>query len=328
MELIDSNETNAATIYGACESLAKLDPTAYSELSRSGITLDLTDSVPVVRNITRLFQRIQRTDIDVMPASFIHILVQEIHRVQGQLHDLENMELQNQVPENILLSLESVYEQVYQTLGPIIAHARPEAPDAAGWEQRLEEAMRRSDAAVKEIQTQGREADDLFRNMQDTAAKLGVSQHGATFDAAAKRHADAKRIWMIVTVVLGAITAIVGWFTARGVPDTGIGPAINFVAARLIIFGVLSYLLVWAGRTYRAEAHNQVVNEHRRDALRTFETFAKAATDDGIKNAVLTQATQCIFSHRPSGFGLQESDVPVTSHMLELTRNVVSNETK
>ena len=328
MELIDSSETNVTTIYEACESLAKLDPTTYSQLSRSGITLDLSDSVPVVRHITRLFQRIQRTDIDVMPASVRHTLVQEIQRVQQQLHQLDNMELQNQVPENILRSLESVYEQVYQNLGQVIAHALPEAPEIARWEQRLEDAISRSDEAVKEIRTREREADDLFRNMQGTAAKLGVSQHGAIFDTAATKHARGKKVWMIVTVVLGAITAIVGWITAGGVPDAGIGPAINLVAARLIVFGVLSYLLVWAGRTYRAEAHNQVVNEHRRDALRTFETFAKAATDDGTKNAVLTQATQCIFSHRPSGFGLQESDLPVSSHMLELTRNVVSNETK
>lgn len=328
MELIDSNETNAATIHQACESLAKLDPTTYSELSRSGITLDLADSVPVVRHITRLFQRFQRTDIEVMPAASRRALAQEIQRVQAQLHELDNMELQNQLPENILRSLESVYEGVYQNLGPIIAHAQPDAPEITDWEKQLEEAKGRSDGAVKEIQTKVREADDLFRNMQTTAAKLGVSQHGATFDAAAKKHARAKKVWMGVTAALGAITAVVGWLTAGGVPDAGIGPTINIVATRLVVFGVLSYLLVWAGRTYRAEAHNQVVNEHRRDALRTFETFAKAATDDPTKNAVLTQATQCIFSHRPSGFGLQESDLPVSSHMLELTRNVVSNETK
>ena len=105
-----------------------------------------------------------------------------------------------------------------------------------------------------------------------------------------------------------------------------IGPSsdtIQFVAARIILFGVLSYALVSAVRIYRAEAHNQVVNAHRHHALRTFETFTAASSDDATRNAVLMQATQCIFSHRPSGFGQREDDAAPQSQVLELTRNVL-----
>ena len=94
------------------------------------------------------------------------------------------------------------------------------------------------------------------------------------------------------------------------------------------MLGVLSYALVWSGRTYRAEAHNQIVNEHRRDALATFETFVGATSDPATKNAVLVQSTQCIFSHRPSGYGEQSSDAAPPSHMLELTRTLTGGDDK
>ena len=114
----------------------------------------------------------------------------------------------------------------------------------------------------------------------------------------------------------------------RQPPSTGgLDTAIQLVAARLLVFGILSYSVVWAGRMYRSQAHNQVVNKHRSDALRTFETFAEATSDAATKNVILVQATQCIFSHRPSGFGQQDNDVAPSSHMLELTRGMIGPET-
>ena len=85
----------------------------------------------------------------------------------------------------------------------------------------------------------------------------------------------------------------------------------------------MTYALVSTVRTYRAEAHNHVVNAHRHHALSTFETFTAASSDDATRNAVLMQATQCIFSHRPSGFGHREDDTAPQSQVLELTRNVL-----
>jgi hypothetical protein len=39
-----------------------------------------------------------------------------------------------------------------------------------------------------------------------------------------------------------------------------------------------------------------VVDQHRQNALSTFETFMKAASDEQMKNAVLLQATQAILT--------------------------------
>jgi hypothetical protein len=78
---------------------------------------------------------------------------------------------------------------------------------------------------------------------------------------------------------------------------------------------------VWCGKSYRAYRHNAVVNRHRQNALATFEAFAKAASDAETKNAVLLQATQCIFSPQQTGYvsGEPETAMP---QVLEIVRNV------
>jgi hypothetical protein len=87
---------------------------------------------------------------------------------------------------------------------------------------------------------------------------------------------------------------------------------------------VLYYGLVWAGRNFSTHRHNQTVNNHRQNALKTFEAFVKAASDDATKNAVLLQATQSIFSPQASGYlGIHggESSAP---QILEIIRTAAT----
>jgi len=90
---------------------------------------------------------------------------------------------------------------------------------------------------------------------------------------------------------------------------------------KIFIFSILLSAAVWCGKTYRAYRHNAVVNRHRQNALATFEAFAKAASDVETKNAVLLQATQCIFSPQQTGYvsGEPESALPP---VLEIVRNL------
>jgi len=77
----------------------------------------------------------------------------------------------------------------------------------------------------------------------------------------------------------------------------------------------------WAGKTYRAHRHNAVVNRHRQNALTTFQTFAQAASEEQTKNAVLLQATQCIFSPQQTGYIQSDNDTPGIPQVLEIVRS-------
>ena len=198
--------------------------------------------------------------------------------------------------------------------------------DPAGFD----ELRRQAETAVGQIESRNEQSSGILDEsktaldqIKKAAAEAGVAQHAIIFEEVAKRHRKASYVWLAVSFLLAVATFGLAWQMAGQVADRTLSDTIQFVAARIIIFGVLSYGLVSAVRSYGAEAHNRVVNAHRHHALSTFEIFTAAGSDDATKNAVLMQATQCIFSHRPSGFGQREDDAAPQSQVLELTRNVL-----
>lgn len=323
MTSISPNETDLDRHREALEAIIQTDPETFSQISRHGVTLDLTDSVPMVERIVSVFRRIYDSDLGAIPDAFRPTLAQEMHRTLVEFQNIRELDTRNQSPENISYSVRSVYNQVYANLTPILAHV---GTDPSGFD----ELRRQAETTVKKIGTSEEkisamleESSTALTQIKKAAAEAGVSQHAVIFGDVSKRHRNTSYAWLAVSAILAIATLGLAWqmagqATGRTLPDT-----IQFVAARIILFGILSYALVSAVRIYRAEAHNQVVNAHRHHALSTFETFTAASSDNATRNAVLMQATQCIFSHRPSGFGQREDDAAPQSQVLELTRNVL-----
>jgi len=76
-------------------------------------------------------------------------------------------------------------------------------------------------------------------------------------------------------------------------------------------------VLIWNAKNYNAHRHNFVVNKHRQNSLKTFETFVKAANDD--------LETNSIFSSQASGYLSKENDSNSQNKFIEIIRKVVSS---
>jgi hypothetical protein len=131
---------------------------------------------------------------------------------------------------------------------------------------------------------------------------------------------------MIATLALGVVAAVFAFLLFQGSLAgsdaiwTG-GHAVRSIAFRVVLLSFFTYFIAWSARNYRANRHNEVVNTHRRIALSTFETFAKAAEGDkDTKNAVLIQTTQAIFSAQRSGYLGKEPDAGPQSTIVEILR--------
>ena len=323
MGSIDPNETNLDQYREVLDAIVQTDPESFSQISGHGVTLDLSASIPVVGRIVGVFRRIRDSDLEAIPDTLRTQLAHEINRTLSEFQRVQGLDPRNQSPENISSSLRSVYQQVYDNLTAILAHV---GTDPAGFDElrrQAEQAVRRIDSAQEQVITMLEEAKTALDEIKKAAAEAGVSQHAVIFAGVSKRYRRTSYVWLAVSTIVALATLGLAWQMAGQVVDRTLSDTIQFVAGRIILFGVLSYALVSSVRTYRAEAHNHVVNAHRHHALSTFETFTAASSDDATRNAVLMQATQCIFSHRPSGFGQREDDTAPQSQVLELTRNVL-----
>jgi hypothetical protein len=91
---------------------------------------------------------------------------------------------------------------------------------------------------------------------------------------------------------------------------------------RLLRITLLLTALVFCLKNFSAMSHNYVVNRHRQTALTTFKTFVSSTDDPQVKNTVLVQATQAIFSPQPSAYLKGDSETPQVTPVYEIAKSV------
>ena len=221
------------------------------------------------------------------------------------------------------------YDTVFDTVSPIIAFTTRKGTDFERLEEQAKSIVQQieqtSQGYEKDLHNSLKSAQETVEAVRRIAQEAGVSQHFIHFRNEANENAASARPWLIATVCIAAATVLSGagfliWALFR-LPQLTPSQSVQLAIPKVFIFTVLLSATIWAGKTYRAYRHNAVVNRHRQNALATFEAFAKAATDVETKNAVLLQATQCIFSPQQTGYvsGEPESAVPP---VLEIVRNL------
>lgn len=134
----------------------------------------------------------------------------------------------------------------------------------------VEEAGQLVDGTKKDIEQRRGEIGDIIVAAREAAASVGVAHFTADFNAEAEAQDLSAEKWLKTTAGLAAAT-------------------------------------IWCGRLYKAARHQSAINKHRANALRTFQAFSKAASDDAARNAVLMETTKSIFAITPFGYLENES---------------------
>lgn len=191
----------------------------------------------------------------------------------------------------------------------------------------VDDREQRFDARVSAIETQ---AEQALQTIRDQAAQLAVDQTQTQFASVATGHEAASLLWLKTSAVAFGVAFSVttlAWVLAYFVTPETPQAAISVAASKLVAISMLVYAVVWCGKNYRAHKHNQVLNEHRRNALATFWAFVEGTDSDEVRDAILLQAAQAAFTPRPTGYDNAETDQHPMSHVVELTKSATSRGT-
>jgi hypothetical protein len=207
-------------------------------------------------------------------------------------------------------------------------------------QRKLEEYAIQGEQKLKEL-------DSTLKSAKEAAELIGIVEHAKFFEEEALDHKRSAGWWLAVTVLLAAIASFAaGWnfykaeslikdalaksdvhkaASADTKPDGLVGLEVQLTVAKVIILSILLSAAIWTGRVYKAHRHNFIINRHRRNALSTFQTFATGTADPQTKNAVLLQATTCIFGPQNTGYISQEKEAEGYPQILEIFRGVGSS---
>jgi hypothetical protein len=145
---------------------------------------------------------------------------------------------------------------------------------------------------------------------QELSENSALTKHATAFNTQAKHHRNAAYIWLAVTVMSFAAITIVAWLLLKDIifhalptqPTIQTSSIIPPILARVAILSLGYFFVIWCARSYRSHQHNYVVNQHRRNALQSFNAFARATDDAQARHALLAEAAKCVYSAQPSGY--------------------------
>jgi len=189
--------------------------------------------------------------------------------------------------------------------------------------KRYEDLETRSVEALKKVEAQQKQSEELLKAMQEAAAKGSVGTFAGIFSEQANSHQISSRIWLWVS--MGAAVAMFSFLyfifqDLRLTLSTGteLSLALQILFSKLILISFASVVFAKLIKNYNAHMHLFILNKHRENSLKTFQSFVQATDDQKVKDAILLQATNTIFSSGDTGFISQSQKEPTTG--IEITK--------
>lgn len=186
------------------------------------------------------------------------------------------------------------------------------------------------DTSLKNIAEAQKTADQMLQALKDASGQASVSLHTDVFKSQAEEHLIAAHRWQVffISSAIGGLFLIWLFFIGPLKPELIAGAliaeAIYNVTSRLLFFSIVSSVIYWSARNFLSHRHNYVVNKHRQNALATFQTFINAPVERQIKDTVLLQAAQTIFSAQQTGY-VENERMPQLVSGAEVIKTIISS---
>jgi hypothetical protein len=158
--------------------------------------------------------------------------------------------------------------------------------------------------------------------------EIGIDSFYDIFEKEALEHDNKSKSYLISTIIIASvilltpISLLVLYFIFT--PTFPKSLLIQIGVTKFIIFSILSFGLAFSAKNYKSHKHSYVTNKHRANALKTFKAFTESSSknDGETRNAILLQATQCIFSHQETGFSNSEKETSSNLKIVEIIKNL------
>lgn len=326
----------------AQESLERVQQFDVDELPRTadlGSSFHFQKAVQPARKLIELYQQLPASALAYMPENFLQLIKAQAdadYQKLGQILEFDPGTEANpaQVRDNYVNAIVAAYQPAFTKLHPFIAYGVSRVADF----QRLENDARaavqaaRDDASklLGQLEQSNREAAQILEDVRRVAAEQGVSQQAIFFKQESDEHqtlADEWRdrtIWVAVGLALYAVGSLFLHRIPVLRPETTYD-ALQLVTSKVLIFGVLSYLLFLSAKNFLSHKHNAIVNRHRQNALMTFKALADAAGSEESRDVVLTHAASSIFSPQDTGYTRSGGSNGVGRSLIEIMPKAIAN---
>lgn len=297
-------------------------------------TIDFDRAIPDLERVRHLVAPLTVMPLELLPENIAAQFAPALEPLRNIIERIRNFNLDVANPgstrDNICANLPNHIDNAYPVITPHIPFLLYTRGDAKrnidDLVRKVAEAGEILDAAQTDFTAKRGEVDAIVEATRQASAKAGVAHFTMDFSDAADQHKASSSWWLAATGILALLTAIVALFSLFiDLPhDATVPLVINRLSSKLVLLGILLAATVWCGRLFKAAKHQESVNRHRANALKTFQAFVQAADPDSpIRDAILMETTRSIFTITPSGY-LDTGDTSIEggTKVVEVVKNL------
>lgn len=313
-------------LHGICRECTSVpvDDLVRNEKSWGSITFE--ESQPKLYLAYNLCEDLLRLPVNILPEKAMDAIIGFAVELQNVMKEIREFNIaegnagdnRDAISARVSDAVDNFFEQVQHWIS-YLAYSHGDFETSAN---RISANVKQSNDELEKLLEHSAkkkaEVDEIVTAAKEASAKAGVAHFTQDFQMAAESLQASARNWLIATSVLAIVTLVSAYLLFDAPPaEKTISWAyvIHQTTTRLIFLGTLITATIWCGKTYRALKHQAATNKHRADALKTFQAFVQATSNDSIRDAVLLEATRAIFDLRPSGYLDQEAPSGRTEQM-------------
>lgn len=303
----------------AAKSIERVQTFDSSQLPRRdvlGSSLSFDAAVEPAERIIRLFQQLPIEHLKDLPTAPLTQLRDNANSFFSTLESIMKFSADTDgspaaTRQQYISSLTSSYDQIFSIIHPLIGYLTSRQRDFGALERdaraAVQSATDQASSVMEQLGKDREEAQRILDEVRKVAAEQGVSQQAIYFKDEAEKHEISAQNWQSYTVktAIGlGIFAVLSLFIHKVpfITPTTTYEAVQVGLSKVLIFGVIAYMLVLCARNFLSHKHNGIVNRHRQNALLTFKSLTDAASGEDRRDIVLTHAAACIFSPQETGY--------------------------
>lgn len=311
------------------------DVNSLGRESELGGNYNFLELIPSASSLVRLYNQLSVTALDDLPESILSSIKQQADADYNRFEQVlvfDPLTIENQNPAHprasIIAQIKAAYETAFKSLSPYIAYGASKAVDF----QRMENEARAMLQSVKDeagiitsqLSDHQENAKNVLADVRKVAAEQGVSQQAIYFKDESEYHEGQVNYWKTKTIQASIALGCYAFMTLFIHKLPWLKPedniqAVQLVTSKILIFGVIAYLLFLAAKNFLSHKHNVIVNKHRQNALMTYKALTDAASSKESKDIVLNHASSCIFSPQDTGYIKNES----SSSQASTTKSII-----
>ena len=301
--------------------MQEFDVKSLPRVNQLGDSFNFNSALEPAERLVLLYKRLSISVLDDLPYGVLDQIRnkanEDYNRFDGILTYDPKQANSVQVREQLITALNNAYDSAFNLLHPYLSYSMYKTVDF----QRLEGEARSTLQAIKDqaskitksLQKDKEASQQILEEIRKVAAEQGVTQQATYFKQSADEHEEQALKWKRATIWLSIGLGIYALLSMLIHKVAWLDPINSYQAAQLaiskvLIFGVISFMMYLCAKIFISHKHNAIINRHRQNALLTYRSLIEAAGDTPNKEVILVQAAACIFG--PQGTGYTSDSIP------------------